>query len=293
MLRSLKFNKLTAAAVMASGLALMGCLEEPHSSGAEDRAPVSLNLRVGVDGVNTLAKASTISLKKLIVVMTSNVNDTIRDTLTTATTTHIDSVSTSAQTVAKYYSLKPLRSWKVVATIKDKNDSTIHKDSTTTPVLYVGDTATVSLNLSSKFSMYRANFLTIPDSISSATAGTSKQVLHIRRLVMTLDTTNTVRDSTKKYFTGSPALYYDYVRVGSHSVTLSAYGDLGLDTAAAHSILLYQKTQTISVGAGVDSTISMALVWQGPTMGTDSLRVTIGKVGTVTLNGTLPTNVVQ
>ena len=128
-----------------------------------------MQLKVNVDPVRTLEKISTISLIKLIFVFTSSSNDTIRDTLTSSTTPPLNVTSTVAQTLGKNYALKALRSWKVVAEVKDAKDSVTNQDSATTPVLLSGDTAHVSLNLSSAYFMYEARFLTIPDSISSAT----------------------------------------------------------------------------------------------------------------------------
>jgi hypothetical protein len=235
-----------------------------------------------------MAKASAISLSKLILVLTSNTNDTIRDTITSGTIPSLSATSTSPQTIAKNYSLKPLRSWKLVATVKDAKDSVIHKDSATTSVVLVGDTAHVSLSLSAKFAMYQANFV-IPDSIASATAGTAKEVLHINRLILKIDGV-TRKDSSKTYFTGTSVLAYDYVPVGSHTVQLLAYGPMGYWDV---SNPLYSGSQTINVGAGSDSTVALNLSWVGPTTGTGNMSAIIGRVGTVTINGTLPSTVVQ
>ena len=98
----------------------------------------------------------------------------------------MSTTATAQQTVNKNYSLKALRTWKIVATVRDTKDSVIHRDSATTPTLYAADTAAVSLNLTSRYAMYEAKFLTIPDSINSA-SGTVKQKLNLNRLVLKID----------------------------------------------------------------------------------------------------------
>jgi hypothetical protein len=177
----------------------------------------------------------------------------------------------------------------VVAVVKDAKDSITNKDSATTPVLLSGDTAHVSLNLSSIFTMYEARFLTIPDSISSLTPGTVKEVLHINRLTLAIDTVVKV-DSTATpgpYFTplATAILSYDYVKVGSHAIKLMAYGRLGTSTV---SNPLYSGTTTINVAAGADSTVPLTLTWIGSTTGIGNISATIGKIGKVTVTAALP-----
>ena len=294
MFGSLTFKKLGALALLATGLNFVGCMEQGSGvSSTGNPQTTALNLRVGVDPVKVLAKANTISLAKLIVVLTSNTSDTIRDTITSGTNPSLSATATSAQTITKNYTLKPLRTWKLVATTKDLKDSVIHKDSATTPVLYAADTANVSLSLSSRFSMYDAKFLTLPDSISSSVSGTSKQVLNLNRLVLKVDGVTKV-DSTVNpgpYFTklATAVLSYDYVTAGSHSIQLLAYGPM---YAWDVNSPLYSGTQTINVGAGSDATVAMTLGWVGPTTGTGHLSAVIGKVGKVTVNGTLPGTII-
>ena len=255
--------------------------------------PAAMHIRVGVDSVHNLAKTTTISLNKLIIVLTSSTQDTLRDTITTSTTPALSATSTTAQTITKNYTLKPLRTWKVIATTKDLKDSVIHRDSATTPALTAADTANVTLTLSSKFSMYDAKFLTIPNSISSSVSGTTKQVLHLNRLVLVVDGVTKV-DSTVSpgpYFTAlaTAILSYDYVTVGSHTIQLLAYGPMySWNTANP----LYSGSVVINSTAGNDATQALTLAWVGPTTGTGHIAATIGKVGKVTVNGTLPGTVI-
>ena len=165
-------KKIAALGLMAVGMTFVGCMEQTGTTASsQDAQPVTMSIRVGLDPVGSLAKASLITLKKLIIVLNSNTGDTIRDTITTSTTPAISGTSTSPQTISKNYTLKPLRIWTVTATTKDLLDTVIHTASVSTGTpINDGDTAHVNLTLSSRFSMYQANFL-IPDSISSSVGG--------------------------------------------------------------------------------------------------------------------------
>jgi hypothetical protein len=188
--------------------------------------------------------------------------------------------------VTKNRTLTALRTWKIVVTSRDRLDSTIHRDSASIPAMYAGDTAIVNLNLSSRFSMYEANFLTLPDSIQSATPSQPKQKLCIKRLVLKVDGVS-VRDSitplTCFAAASSPKLSYDYVRTGSRVIRMLAYGPMNY-----YNDSLYAGSTTINAAVGVDSTVSLNLSWVGPTTGVGRLNATLGRVGKVTINGTLP-----
>jgi photosystem II stability/assembly factor-like uncharacterized protein len=215
------FSRLSLIAVAA--LLTTGCFvsergSDPGPDDSKDR--ISLNIRVGVGSVKALGKSSTITLNKLVLVFTSNTNDTIRDTITSSTSPALNTVATSSQNISKSYTLKALRTWKVIATSRDTRDSIIHLDSATVPALYAGYTANVNLSLASRFSMYEAKFLTLPDSIESATPSQPKQKLIIYRLVLKLNGL-TIVDSIApppKYKFDSLAthvLSYDYIRTGT------------------------------------------------------------------------------
>jgi hypothetical protein len=293
MMYGLNKSRLIWIAALVAGFTLAGCLSggtEPSST--QDEQAV-VNLRLKLDPVSTaLAKSATITLDKLVIVFTSSALDTVSDTITTGTTPALNATSTTQQTVAKYYNLATARSWKALVTIRDTRDSVIHRDSTTTAVLEAADTADISLTLTSRFTMYQARFLTIPDSIGSAAAGTGKQKLYLNRLVFKIDGV-TVRDSSvsPSFFSASSThtLSYDYVSPGSHSMQMLAYGPMNSWDEANP---LYSGSTTVNVGAGVDTTVTVNLSWVGPTTGGGSLSVTIGKVGSVTANGNLPTNVI-
>lgn len=250
---------------------------------------------VGLPKMGLLAKSSAISLDKLVLTFTSSALDTVRDTLTTSTTPSISATSTSPQVINKNYTLAPLRTWKLVAKTLDTRDSVIHMDSVTTSQLNPADTVDINLSMTSKFQMYEANFLTLPDSISSSAMGTGKDIIQFKRLKMILDSgtaNEVVVDSVSPtFFTAlaSHKLSHDYVTPGNHTVKLYAYGSLHGVAFPNH---LYYVSSNINVAAGVDNTTPLTLNWVGPTTGTGSMEVTLGKVGKVTVNGTLPGSVI-
>ena len=209
----------------AASLLMSGCFMSDRTTNpdpGDSAGSVSLNMRMGVGSVAVLSKGSTITLKKLILVFTSSASDTVRDTITSLTSPALDTVSTSSQTIVKNYTLKALRSWKIVASLRDARDSVIHFDSATVPALYAGNTAAVNLSLTARYSMYAAKFLTIPDSVESATPSQPKQKLTLNRLVLKIDGT-IVRDSTRTKFDSltTHILNFDYVRVYTSNAATS------------------------------------------------------------------------
>jgi hypothetical protein len=268
---------------------LAGCFSSQAPVAGTTGDEVAIRVRMGVGSVAALGKTNVIKLNKLIIVYTSSANDTIRDTITSSTSPALDSVSTTGQTVTKNRTLTALRTWKIKVTSRDRLDTVIHIDSATIPAMYAGDTAVVNLNMSSRFAMYEARFLTLPDSIQSSVPSQPKQKLRINRLVLKIDGV-TVRDSTatvRPYFDSATThtLAYDYVLTGSRSVQMLAYGPMNSWNV---TLPLYTGSTTIDVGAGIDSTVAFNLSWTGPTTGVGSLNAQLGRVGKVIINGTLP-----
>lgn len=266
---------------VAGLIALSGCGTAP-SDPVVDASTVpqaTCNTTVLLGKVGALAKSNTIGLSKLIItgVSAATPPDTLRDTTSVS--------GNAAVTVNRTFTLKPLRNWTLSAKTLDAKDSVIHSGSTASFYVKPADTATVSLNLASRYAMYQANFNNLPDSIASSTAGTGKDRVRIKRVVMKLDGAIKADSSVATQFTGgqSVSVFFDYVTIGSHAVVLEAYGALN-----DFSGLLYTGTTTFTVSAGTDDTKAVNLAWVGPTTGVAGISVTLGKVGKVTLNGTLP-----
>jgi len=287
---TLRFAKTFLAAL--APIALLHCGANPNVASAdpdgkvpaaEDDGAVKATLVLGK--VGALSKTATIDLRKLILEAVSSATpaDTVRDTATVT--------GNSAVTVLRTLTLKPLRNWTVNAKTLDAKDSVIHSGSTASFYVKPADTAAVSLNLASRFAMYQANFNTLPDSIASSVSGTGKDKLNLNRVVLKVD--GVVRGDSvlaSGYFAGGAniSLYFDYITPGSHTVTLEGYGVLH-----TYAGLLYSGSSTFSVSAGNDATQAVTLGWVGPTTGTGKLTVTLGKVGKVIVNGTVPGSVIN
>ena len=272
-----------ARALLAACLAAAsGCGTAPAEPAADasKAAQAQCSTTVVLGKVGALAKAGSVSLAKLIILGISAATppDTIRDT---------SSISGNSQvTVSRVFTLKPLRNWTLTAKSLDTKDSVIHQGSTAAFYVKPADTAVVSLSLASRFAMYQANFNSLPDSISSSVNGTGKDAIAIKRVVLKLDGSIKADSSAPTRFSGGQtvSIFFDYVGIGSHAVALEAYGDVNQQANS----LLYSGTTTFTVSAGADDTKSVTLGWVGPTTGAGKISVVLGKVGKVTLNGTLP-----
>jgi hypothetical protein len=288
-MRNIKNNLVILAAAAAAAISLSACGTSPQSvavenppAGSEQNATVKSTIVLGKVGV--LSKTASISLQKLILTAVSSATpaDTVRDTAT---------VSGNAQvTVLRVLTLAPLRNWTVSAKSLDAKDSVIHQGSTGSFFVKPADTAEVTLNLTSRFSMYEARFNSLPDSISSSVSGTGKDKLNLNRVSLLVD--GVVKADSilaSSFFSGNQNvnIFWDYITPGSHTITLEAYGVLHTYTGK-----LYSGSSTFTSTAGSDDTRSVTLNWVGPTTGTGKLTVTIGKVGKVTINGGLPGTVI-
>jgi hypothetical protein len=256
----------------------MGADKEPVAVHGEADGAVKSTILLGK--VGALSKSSAINLQKLILTAVSSATpaDTVRDTAVVS--------GNAAVTVLRTLTLKPLRNWVINAKTLDSQDSVIHSGATASFFVKPSDTTAVSLNLASKFSMYQANFNSLPDSIASSASNTGKDKLNLKRLVLKVD--GVVKDDsimTTGYFAAGQnvSVYFDYITVGAHTVTLEAYGDLH-----TYSGILYTGTTNFNVAAGSDDTQTVALNWVGPTTGSGKLTVTLGKIGKVIVNGSLP-----
>ena len=282
-------KKLAFAAALVSTLSLSACLQGEDTAPAPD---IHLKVSTLVDAVNkpaTLGKGSKISYGKVIVVLSSNVADTLRDTIIPGEQGFLAKADTT-YSIDSNYVLKGLRTWKVVVTVLDLNNTVIQRDSSTPgSFLKVADTLSVTLNLQSKYAMFQAVFGPLADSISSSVVGTgTKQQIKFKRLVVRVDGA-IVKDSTSPTFfvPGSlDTLYYDYLTVGvSHSVRLIAYGQVG--TQYNDSIFAGTTASNFTPTAGNDAVIpTINMAWVGPGTGQEKVTVNIGKVGKTTLSGT-------
>jgi hypothetical protein len=286
-MNSFKSKAVKSAIALLAPAFFANCGSSPTAASAPEKERNAVVTSTVVLGkVGALGKTASINLTKLVLtaVSTANPPDTVRDT---------SSVSGNAQvTVQRTLTLAPLRTWVVSAKSLDSKDSVIHSGSSNAFFVKPADTAAVSLNLASRFSMYEARFNALPDSISSSVSGTGMDKLNLNRVVLLVDGVIKA-DSVLpagSYFAGNQSVnvFWDYITPGAHTVTLEAYGVLH-----NYSGKLFSGSSSFTVAAGIDDTKSVSLGWVGPTTGTGKLTVTLGRVGKVIVNGALPGTVIN
>jgi hypothetical protein len=296
-----KIFKISAIAGLTALVAMAtGCLNDSSS-----RKPANANLVVvaSVKDANKkgLGKAATISLKKLIITMTSNnVSDAVRrDTVLADTGAAFVSSVTSNQALVRSYALNPLRNWTLVVKTLDTKDSVIHYDSVTVTGLNAGETRTVPLNLTARYVMYEAKF-TIPDSVNF-TQSVFKRDLLVHRVVLKVDGV-IVADSTTnpRFLPGSPTptvhtVRFDYIRVNqTPDVKVEFWGKIGGQPLT--DTLLF-STQFDDVDPYTPNPTPKAPDYVGPpaselgNIATVNFQINIGKVGTVIFNTDINGNV--
>jgi uncharacterized protein (TIGR02145 family) len=238
----------------------------PVESGSSGSANVSIN----VGAVGALAKTANIALAKLYITLTAPGQVTINDSFTLS--------GTSSTTINKTYAnLASLLTWTLTARSIDSRDSVIHSGSTTFTV-QPNQVANVSLSLNALYSMLKANFFPIRDSVTECR--------------LTIDSPTVVRDSVfaKQTLVGDTVrLAYDYLTASTagiqHTVKMDAHGIMwGI------SYLLYTGQTNILTISGQNQSYTVTLNWVGPNTpppGQATITVTMGAVGTQTVNGAL------
>jgi photosystem II stability/assembly factor-like uncharacterized protein len=244
----------------------LSCAANPSSTpvAADDNGSAIVSVRIGA--VGALAKRADISLARLIVSLSAAGQPTINDTFALS--------GTSSTTINKTYSnLASLITWTLSARSLDSRDSVIHSGSTTF-VVQPRQTASVSLNLDARYSMLKANFFPIRDSVTRC-------VLLVDGIVK--------KDSSfarQSHIGDTVKLAFDYLKTGvAQRIKMSVYGTMwGLVT------LLYTGDTLITAVPGVNATYNVLLKWVGPSLppsGQGTMSVVLGAAGTVTMNGTL------
>ena len=214
--------------------------------------------------VDFLEKPAAISLDRMIVTFSSNLNDTIRDTIR-AGTQGFRSDGTATQIFEKLYgTLPPLRWWNVSVQTRDVQGVAVYAGSGGPFAGGLGELVPVALTLSPRFVPYRAAF-TFADTIGFSGISPVRGRVNVTRIVLVVSG-DTVRDTTAPIgsrFAPLPAittLEYDYLSPGfSHPMALYLYGNVSY--AASGSYLLYSATFNHTPTA---LTHSPALTWVGP-----------------------------
>jgi hypothetical protein len=270
----------------------------------------------GVFGKAAANVSEEIVLKSMILRFTSNLKDTVRDTVDMQADgggTGGGSVSGEERSVLVNVSLAPLRWWNLEIKTYDQHDSVIHYGVINSISSKGGQTVNLDVPvLSSRFSLYEARYV-LPASIYAA--GTTEQNrvyqrIFFNRLVLTVDG-EVVRDTTSfspaitvagtRFITSDTALKgatagrfffrpngalpdtithvqtYQYVLTGNRQFEISAYGYLEGDSITATPRLLFQGKATVNIAAGaITQATPVVLDWKGPGSNPTDTTVTPG-----------------
>jgi len=252
--------------LLLSGFFLFSCSKSPNNP--VDRSdPGSANITVEVGKVGVLGKIRNIELSKLYISLTAPGEIPIYDTINLS--------GNGQQTISKTYSdlASLLKTWTLLAESRDVDGVVIHSGSTQF-IVPARNTISVALNLDAKYSMLKANFFPIRDSVT--------------RCELLVDGSK-VDDSSfaKQALLGDTVrLSNNYLTTGiSQRVKLDVYGIMwGFDT------LLYTGDTAITPLPGINASYTITLRWvgPGPLPGGASMTVVLGAIGTVVINGIIP-----
>ncbi len=241
-----------------------GCSKAPTGFTPETgSADVNINLgRVG--SLGKTAATVTIDLAKVIVNIKSGNDKLIADTIILT--------GNQAKTIMKTYSkLACDKEWTLTALTEDAKGVVVHSGGKAFRV-EAGKTTAVSLDLDADYSMLKANFFGIPESINRCELLVNGQSVASETFV---------QDSR---IGGTLQLAFDYLSTGAmNKITLNAYGVRFGQTA-----LLYSADTVLIALPGEDKSYTLVLRWVGPDTppsGTASIQVVIGQIGTLVING--------
>ncbi|HEX2613194.1 MAG TPA: hypothetical protein VHO02_06355 [Fibrobacteria bacterium] len=244
-----------------------GCVSDPI------RAKGSANVTIQLDKVGALGKsggAATIQMKDLVVTLRSPGEDTRRDTTKTLTGNAVQSVTKT------FGNLTSKKTWTLEAFARDANGITIYRDSVKFTVPSEG-TTDVNLELKAQYTMLRANFYPIRDSVNRCELWINGSL---------------VDDSsfTKNSLPGDTlTLFRDYMTARDtgtlNTILMKVYGNW-YGTVGA---LLYQGEATVRIYPGQTATYNVTLNWVAPLapVGTGKINVTLGAIGTFSVGAYL------
>jgi hypothetical protein len=247
---------------------MSACMTEESARGVGEQgdARVSVKLRKAA----SLGKAADIEMSELVLTVHAVDEDTLRDTI---------GISGNAQqTVSSTFeSLASGKIWTLTAAAVDAEGVTIYGGAVNFTVP-PGATQNVSLDLAAQYSMLKARFFPIRDSVT--------------RLELRVDDELVASDTfPKQSLVGDTVvLAHDYLPASlpygqPKTIKMEAYGEW-----EGEERLLYTGEKFINVVSGHDTSYAIALTWVGPPApGAGSMTVTLGAVGTVWMNGFLDT----
>lgn len=252
--------------VLAALLSVSACMRDDSNPGTADPAaePGSAQVLIRTGKIGRLAKKAAIELSRLEITLSAPGESTVvREFPLTGS-----GAATVSHTIPGLASLKP---WTLAARSLDLNGRVIHSGSADFEVR-PRQTAEVSLDLAALYSMLRASFYPVRDSVTRCELWIDGEL----RADTAFPKQSRLGDTI--------VLAYDYVGAAAdHEFRMEAHGGMwGIDT------LLYAGDTVLRVSAGVDAAVALRLPWVGPRTpppGQAAMEVALGAVGTLLLNG--------
>lgn len=235
------------------------------SSSGDGQSRVSVKL----GKVGALRSIAELELASLTLTLSANGEDDIVDVV---------ALSGNAQQVynTSFSDMATLKEWTLTAQTLDLDGVVIHQG-TSTFTIPAGGEATVNLTLDAVYSMLRANFFPIRDSVTRC-----ELLLDGVRVDDSLFAAQTIVGDTVQlghnYVTASPEGI-------NHDVTLDVFGSMW-----GFEYKLYSGTINRPFISGKDDGFDVVLKWVGPgepPLGQADMTVTVGNVGTVIIDGEL------
>lgn len=245
--------------------AACGLLESPDSvrtvknpAASESQGHGALDMNVELERTMTLAKAAEINLARLVVTLSAAGVDSLFDTLKVTG-------NGKASASKTYTGLASGKHWRLRVKSLDRKDSVVHSGTTVFEVL-PRQTVKVSLPLHSRFTMLRAAFHPLKDSVNRCAIFVDDRL---------------VADTTFKRASVSGdtvVLPFDYLHTEVwHKIRLAAYGRVwGVDT------VLYSGDTTVKTQPGQEAAFKLTLNGTGYALaahGAAAMEVSIGKAG--------------
>jgi hypothetical protein len=166
-----------------------------------------------------------VALKRMILVFTSNVNDTLRDTVAAGTQGLPFKIDTTRAFMKEYALPAALRTWRMTARVFDARDSLVFADSSA-PSSFATGLRRDTLDLFARYMGFRSTF-SFPDSLSRASDG-KKWPLAVKRFTLRVDSAVVVDTlSGTGGFRQDLFIEYPYLRAGrTYGLDFSASGSV-------------------------------------------------------------------
>ncbi len=235
----------------------------------DDESMGDVNVSVKLGKIGSLGKIKCIEFDTLTLTLTAPGEDSVVAKMPIS--------GKNQQIVTKTFSnLASLKTWTVLAVAKDRSEKTTHFGKTTFEV-QPNATTEVTLDLAARFSMLKANFYPIRDSVNACMLWVDDEIAADSSFSRTELRGDTVRLSYD-YLSASPAGILHTIRMDARGIV---WGD---DT------LLYRGDTAVTAVSGENETYTIKLKWVGPNTpppGAATMTVVLGATGSVTVNGEL------